>query len=573
MRAKAACAVTTAMMSQVAVAFVRTRLPITGQAMKQSLHLRSNAKTIRSRSQIMRMTYLLDDIAEDTAPVIRAVGSDVRVRFAPSPTGTLHVGGARTALFNYLQAQNSGGKFILRIEDTDEARSTRESEESMLTDLRWLGLVWDEGPDKPGEVGPYRQSERGEIYKAMADKLVAEGHAYPCFCTEEELIANREQAEKEGRAPQYDGTWRDADPEVVKAKLEAGEPHTYRFKVPKEKRVIIQDLVRGDVGWDAESTVGDFILLRSSGVPVYNFCVAVDDASMGITHVIRAEEHLTNSLRQCLILDALGYKRPQYAHCSLILGEDRSKLSKRHGATSVGQFREQGFLPNAMRNYLSLLGWNDGSEQEIYTNEELNEAFDLRRVVKSSAVFDMAKLRWMNGQHLRAMPAEELAPMVGEVLVKEGICTDAGGAFASGAAAVSKGSMELIADVIPLTKVVMSYQLLETLSSGEADEILNDGFSKVVEAVVVSYDSGEMPRGDEEDFTALFKSWIKASGKALQRKGKRIFHPVRLALTGNMSGPDIGEQLALQHTAKLEGVEHVPLDARIAVLREWLANQ
>ncbi|CAN0298411.1 unnamed protein product, partial [Laminaria digitata] len=287
------------------------------------------------------MSSLMEDVVEDTAPVVKATGKDVRVRFAPSPTGTLHVGGARTALFNFLQAKNSGGRFILRIEDTDEARSSRESEESMMADLRWLGLDWDEGPDKEGEVGPYRQSERGEIYKKMADKLVEAGWAYPCFCTEEELIAKREQAENKNEAPQYDGTWRDADPAEVKAKIDAGVTYTYRFKVPKGKRVVIQDLVRGQVAWDAEATVGDFILLRSTGVPVYNFCVAVDDAMMGITHVVRAEEHLTNSLRQCLILDALEFPRPQYAHCSLILGEDRSKLSKRHGATSVGQFRQQ----------------------------------------------------------------------------------------------------------------------------------------------------------------------------------------------------------------------------------------
>ncbi|CAM9597847.1 unnamed protein product [Ectocarpus sp. 13 AM-2016] len=519
------------------------------------------------------MSSLMEDVIEDTAPVINAAGADVRVRFAPSPTGTLHVGGARTALFNFLQAKHTGGKFILRIEDTDEARSSRESEESMLADLRWLGLEWDEGPDKGGEVGPYRQSERGEIYKEMADKLVEAGWAYPCFCTEEELIAKREQAENKNEAPQYDGTWRDADPAEVKAKMEEGVPYTYRFKVPKGKRVVIQDLVRGQVAWDAEATVGDFILLRSTGVPVYNFCVAVDDAQMGITHVVRAEEHLTNSLRQCLILDALEFPRPQYAHCSLILGEDRSKLSKRHGATSVGQFRQQGFLPSAMKNYLSLLGWNDGSEKEIFTEEELHEAFDLRRVVKSSAVFDMTKLKWMNGQHLRALAVEELVPMVGSMLVEAGVCKDAGGPFVMSAATLVQGSLELVTDAISQTQDVLGYKFDETISSEESTELVGDGFSEVVAAIVADFDAGEMPKPGAEDFSPTFKKWIKAKGKALTRKGKRLFHPIRLALTGSMSGPDIGEQLKLLELASEEGVENVSLATRIETLKAWLATQ
>jgi glutamyl-tRNA synthetase len=275
------------------------------------------------------------------AATMAAEGAAVRVRFAPSPTGSLHVGGARTALFNWLKARQSGGTFVVRIEDTDQARSTRESEESMLADLRWLGLDWDEGPGVDGDYGPYRQSERGDIYKEYAQKLLESGHAYPCFCTEEELEAKRAAAEEAGEAVMYDGAWRDADPEVVAEKLASGEPHTVRFKVQPGAKVTIDDTVRGTVSWDAEKTVGDFILLRSNGVPVYNFCVAVDDATMKITHVIRAEEHLTNTLRQGLILEALEFGMPQYAHASLILGEDRSKLSKRHGATSVDQFKQQ----------------------------------------------------------------------------------------------------------------------------------------------------------------------------------------------------------------------------------------
>jgi len=264
-----------------------------------------------------------------------------RLRFAPSPTGSLHVGGARTALYSYLAAKKANGKFVLRIEDTDLARSTKESEDSMIKDLRWLGLDWDEGPYCGGPAGNYRQSERGDDYVKIAKKLVELGWAYPCFCTEDELEAKRTAAETSGSAVAYDGAWRDADPAEVQRRIDAGETYTYRFKVPKGKVVTINDMVRGRISWDVEATLGDFILLRSNGVPVYNFCVAVDDALMGITTVARAEEHLTNTVRQALVLEALGFPLPEYAHCSLILGEDRSKLSKRHGATSCDQFRQQ----------------------------------------------------------------------------------------------------------------------------------------------------------------------------------------------------------------------------------------
>lgn len=306
----------------------------------------------------------------------------MRTRFAPSPTGSLHVGGARTALFSWLQARQTSGDFLVRVEDTDTARSTRESENSVLADLEWLGLTWDEGPVVGGDKGPYRQSERMEsgVYQELAQKLLESGDAYPCFCTAAELDAKRLEAEAKGENPQYDGTWRDADPAEVAKRMEAGEPYTVRFKVPRGKKVTIQDKVRGEVyasadrlppartractclgsrcgalpipllssppasshhlpalpiasqiSWDVQATVGDFILLRSGGMPVYNFCVAVDDAQMEVSDVIRAEEHLTNTVRQVLILEALGYTVPRYAHLSLVLGEDRSKLSKRHG--------------------------------------------------------------------------------------------------------------------------------------------------------------------------------------------------------------------------------------------------
>lgn len=284
----------------------------------------------------------------ETPSIQEALRRPVRVRFAPSPTGQLHVGGARTALFNWLHARKHNGLFILRIEDTDQSRSTRENEESLLRDLRWLGLDWDYGPDEGNNnsfseelkrLGPMRQSERGHIYKQYVEKLRLTGFVYPCFCSEEELEKQRIEAEQNGQTPKYSGTCRHLNPAEVDKLIASGTPHVFRFKVPEHTKIVLHDIVRGDVVWDAEATFGDFIVMRSNGIPVYNFCVAIDDALMEVSTVIRAEEHLTNTVRQVLVLHALGFPLPSYAHCSLILGEDRTKLSKRHGATSVNQFR------------------------------------------------------------------------------------------------------------------------------------------------------------------------------------------------------------------------------------------
>lgn len=504
-----------------------------------------------------------------------------RVRFAPSPTGALHVGGARTALYNWLLARKEGGSFLVRVEDTDLARSTRESEEMVLKDLEWLGMAWDEGPDVGGEVGPYRQSERGSVYGELAERLLEEGKAYKCFCGEEELAEKRMADEAAGRPPQYDGTWRDADPEVVREKTEAGEEYTVRFRVPDGERVVIDDAVRGKVAWDANATVGDFILLRSTGVPVYNFCVAVDDALMGVTTVIRAEEHLTNTLRQVLILRALGFKAPQYAHCSLILGEDRSKLSKRHGATSVTQFREEGYLPEAMVNYLATLGWNDGTEKEIYTVEELIESFDINRITKSPAVFDGDKLRWVNGQHLRALPREEIEPLVVEQWLKTGVFTApafaAGTPLAGAALSLVQNALELVADCEGEMREALSYPLAEAVAGGEAAGLLAEdgGFREMAHVVIAAYESGELPAGqDGEEHKKVWKKWVKSTGKEMGRKGKALFHPLRLALTGKMSGPDVGDILQLLTLAEEAGAapEMVSLSQRIDLLKETVAS-
>jgi glutamyl-tRNA synthetase len=457
----------------------------------------------------------------------------------------------------------------------------------VLEDLRWLGLNWDEGPTDTPDLsgyGPYRQSERGNIYVQAAEKLLKEGSAYRCFCTTEDLEEMKAQQEAAGTPPRYDGRWRDAPEEEINKMLDEGKPYTIRFKVPENSRVVIDDVVRGTVGWDAEATVGDYILLRSNSIPVYNFCVAVDDALMGITTVVRAEEHLTNTVRQALVLDALGAPRPQYAHCSLILGEDKQKLSKRHGATSCNQFNLDGFLPDAMINYLALLGWNDGTENEIFTREELIDAFELTRVVKSPSVFDMEKLKWVNSQHMKMLRMEELVELVKEQFELEGLLKDGTeqtdlnlANFAFCATALAKQMMHVTKDAALNAKAVVGYGLPATFDefkNAEAKSMIEQGnFYKVAMQILEDYDAGNFPLPDPTnpmasfqdafgealesttpcEFTQKYQAHMKAMGKDIGVKGKCLFHPVRYALSGEMSGQDVTKQLSLLALATAEG--------------------
>ena len=332
----------------------------------------------------------------------------VRVRFAPSPTGWLHVGGARTALFNWLYARQHGGAFVVRIEDTDVQRSSGESEQGVLDDLRWLGLDWDEGPDIGGPFGPYRQSERLALYRAAADRLLASGAAYPCFCTDEELEARRKAALAAGHPPHYDGRCRDLTEAKRAARRAEGRPESVRFRVPAGDQVL-RDEVRGEVRFP-DGMVGDFVLLRSNGLPTYNFAAVVDDAAMKFTHVIRAEEHLSNTPRQLMLYQALGEQPPAFAHVPLILNRDRSKMSKREGeaAVAVGDWRRAGFVSDALIAYLALLGFHPGDDREILTRAELLEAFTLDRVGSAGSVFDADKLRCVNAHVLHHASGEQL---------------------------------------------------------------------------------------------------------------------------------------------------------------------
>ncbi|OIW18850.1 hypothetical protein TanjilG_25293 [Lupinus angustifolius] len=475
----------------------------------------------------------------------------------------------RSQEYKYCMHKSNGGKFVLRIEDTDLERSTRESEEAVLRDLAWLGLDWDEGPGVGGDYGPYRQTERTSLYKQYADKLHESGHVYRCFCSNEELEKMKEIAKLKNLPPVYTGKWASATNEEVEEELAKGTPYTYRFRVP-EGSLKINDIIRGEVSWNLD-TLGDFVIMRSNGLPVYNFCVTVDDATMAISHVIRAEEHLPNTLRQALIYKALGFPMPHFAHVSLILAPDRSKLSKRHGATSVGQFREMGYLPQAMTNYLALLGWGDGTENEFFTLDQLVDKFTIERVNKSGAVFDLTKLRWMNGHYLRARPSEELTNLIGEQWKTSGLLTVSAGPFIDEATQLLKDGIDLKTDADKALANLLSYPLNLTLESQEAESVLQDNLSEFSTSLLAAYDNGDLIAALESQDS--WKKWVKDFGKSLKRKGKSLFMPLRLLLTGKLHGPDMGASVLLLHKAGKSGivapeVGFVTLEERFEMLRQ-----
>jgi nondiscriminating glutamyl-tRNA synthetase len=454
--------------------------------------------------------------------------ADVRVRFAPSPTGYLHVGGARTAIFNWLFARRHGGAFVLRIEDTDVERSSRESEQSLLDDLRWLGLDWDEGPVVGGSYGPYRQSERLELYRAAADDFIARGLAYPCFCTDEMLEEKRRAALARGVNPQYDGTCRHLSAEEVERRRDAGQTAAVRFRVPVDI-VAFDDIVRGGMDLDTHM-VGDFVIVRSNGLPTYNFAAAHDDHRMNISHVVRGEEHLSNTLRQMLIYHAMAADPPVFAHVPLILAEDRSKLSKRHGAASVDDLRDRGFLPAAVRNYLALLGWSHPDEKELLPVDELIAAFDIKRINKSAAIFDSRKLAWMNGQHIRMLGADELYA-IAEPYLPDWLGDRYDESQRREIVALLHDHIDTLADLeeqceIFRDDVTPDAEAAETLASDSAGEVLR--------ALAAALDEAADPLTAD-----AFKAMVKDAGKSVGVKGKDLFFPVRAALTGSTHGPDL----------------------------------
>ena len=474
----------------------------------------------------------------------------VRVRFAPSPTGYLHVGGARTALYNYLLAKKLGGEFILRIEDTDLERSTEESMRMQIQDLRWLGLEWDEGPDATtlvdrGPHGPYRQSLRASIYQEHADRLVADGRAYFDFRTDEELEALKQKSIAAGRPHQIEAPNPIIAPDEARRRIAAGEKAAIRFRVHEKRDFVLQDMIRGDVTFPSDM-VGDFVLMRSNGMPVYNFCCVIDDALMKITHVFRAEEHLSNTLRQMMLYSALGYEAPRFGHLSIILGADRQKLSKRHGATSCNEYMERGYLPEALANFVALMGWSSPSGQEILSPQEMIEQFTWDRFNAAPAVFDEQKLLWMNATHLRALPHEELWRRIEPFLAKAGIHAPTDPEWRDRALGVFKTSMQTLADAPQYFHYFSDATF--ALGEGSKDILAWPETRKTLEAWSDVLDSTTVPYMSADDFAKAQDEVKNRAGT----KGKHLFQPIRVAIIGVPQGAELKELVPLMPVASLK---------------------
>ncbi|MGZ3693201.1 MAG: glutamate--tRNA ligase [Bdellovibrionota bacterium] len=459
------------------------------------------------------------------------IPGQVRVRFAPSPTGYLHVGSARTHLFNWLYAKHTKGKLILRIEDTDTVRSTRESERMVIQDIKALNLHPDEGTEEGGPYAPYRQSERQELFKILAYRLMDEGKAYRCFCTDAEIEKKALAAKAAGKTPHYDGTCTFLTPEESKRKADAKESFSIRMKAPY-KDYVIHDMLRGDVSFKA-GMVGDFVVLRSSGMPVYNFSVVVDDHFMRISHIIRGEDHLSNTVRQVMIFEAFGWELPKFAHISMILGTDKKKLSKREGATSVNDYINAGYLPEVLVNFLSLLGWSPSDGKEIRPVNEIIEMFEVEKLSKSPAVFDDEKLAWMNGEYIRAMDINELATRITPFVKRAGLDpATLGEEWFVKVLSTVRGNLKRLDEIGPHLEI---YYADKFGFEADAKEMLAtpDG-KKVVQAF---RDEVEKNQGvpSEEALNTIQNTVKEKTGI----KGKGLFMPIRASVTGKLHGPEL----------------------------------
>ena len=455
--------------------------------------------------------------------------SGVRVRFAPSPTGNLHAGNVRTALLNWIFAKQQNGVLILRIEDTDQDRHVIGSEEGIATDLNWLGIEWSEGPDVGGEFGPYRQSDRLKIHEEYAERLLREGSAYKCYCSEEELQMEREKALANGLPPRYNGKCRDLSAEEEKKKISEGIKPVLRFKV-RDGEVSFVDLIKGEISWKLDN-IGDFVILRSNGMPSYNFAVVIDDALMKISHVIRGEGHVSNTPRQLLIYEALGFKIPKFAHTPTILNKEKKTLSKRHGALSVKHYREEGYIPEALVNYLSLLSWSSESGDDILSRERIVKEFSFSRMSSSSAVFDDDKLLWMNGQYIRALKSEDLLNLSLPILENSGYTTNNLEKTAKILEAV-KGNLTKMSDLPQYVELFYKSEVepdgaaeKELIEKEESKQVFNNFINGVEKYNEISAD----------DFKEIMKQVQNDTGI----KGKNLWMPVRIALTGQSHGPEL----------------------------------
>lgn len=473
--------------------------------------------------------------------------SSVRVRFAPSPTGKLHIGGARTAIYNWAFARANGGTFILRIDDTDPTRSTDENTQIILRAMRWLGLDWDEGPEVGGDFGPYAQTERLDIYKEAAQKLWDAGRAYPCFCTTEQLAADRAAAQARKDPFQgYQRRCRDLSRDDAQARIDAGEPYVLRIKVPADRGdVVIHDAVHGDVVFDAKE-LDDFVIFRSDGTPTYNFATVVDDAMMGITHVIRGDDHLSNTPRQVMVYEALEAPVPTFAHISMILGADGKKLSKRHGATSVEEYRDAGYLSDAFVNYLALLGWSLDGETTVIPRDVLASQFSLERISKNPATFDPKKLDWMNAEYINAMSDADFADQIMlPELHKAGLIDDgfeADETWVDALAAIVKPRTKMPADAVGVAAPVFATaQTLEYDEKSVAKGLAKEGMGAVLDAARAALEAVSANAWTPEAIDGA----LEPLPEALDAKKRIVFQAVRVAVCGNMVSPPLGETMSL----------------------------
>ncbi|HEY7401293.1 MAG TPA: glutamate--tRNA ligase [Actinomycetota bacterium] len=456
----------------------------------------------------------------------------MRCRFAPAPSGSLHVGNVRTGLFSWAFARHSGGAFVLRIEDTDQSRVSEEAYHGVLDSLRWLGVDWDEGPDVGGPFEPYRQSQRLAIYRAQAERLLDQGDAYRCYCTEEELAARRGAARERGEPQGYDGRCRNLTPEERVAFEREGRPFALRFAMP-ERELVVHDLVKGEVRW-AAGQLRDFVLTRSDGSPTFLLAVAVDDLLMEITHVVRGDDLLAAAPGNAAVIEALGGSAPTYAHVPQVLGPDRKPLSKRHGSTSVEAFREEGILPEALMNYLALLGWSKDAETTLVSKAELVESFDLTRVSSNPAAFDLDKLLWMNNHYIQGLEDDDLAARCLHFLSVAGLSPDP--ALLRHAMPIVRERMRTLAECVPLLRFLFTDDVAPNEGAAKILEKAPEGYLKVVAEALDALDVW-----DAEHLKATLDTVATAAG--LNRtKG---FQPVRAAVTGSNVSPPLPESLEL----------------------------
>lgn len=483
------------------------------------------------------------------------MNKDIRVRYAPSPTGHLHIGNARTALFNYLFAKHHGGKFIVRIEDTDVKRNVAGGEESQFKYMKWLGIEWDESIDVGGEYGPYRQTERLDLYMKHAEDLMERGLAYRCYCTEEELAAEREAQTERGETPMYSGTCRHLTAEQQAAKVAEGRKASIRFMVPENRSYTFNDMVKGDITFES-STTGDWVIIKKDGIATYNFAVVIDDYLMKMSHVLRGEDHITNTLRQLMIYEAFGWEPPIFGHMTLIISEStRRKLSKRDESVIqfIEQYDELGYLPEAMCNFIALLGWSPEGEEEMFSRDELIQIFDADRLSKSPAVFDTNKLTHLNNQYMKKADPERIASLSIPYLQKAGLLPETLNAeqqaWANALVKLYQEQMNCASDIVALSAMFFNDEVvMDEAEAEEANAILAEPQVPQVLAALhakleaaTDWDAGTM------------KAALKEVQKETGAKGKGLFMPVRIAVSGQMHGRDLNETMVLLGREKVLG--------------------